>query len=97
LAEYGQLTDRQIAWLERQLDGSWRQTANQRVPNDEDGRVATKPRGSVGEIAPAAPQISDAAIRRRLWQQGKAAVDLERLEEVEAAVDELKRAIQLLR
>ena len=90
-AEYGRLTDRQLAWLERQLNGSWRRTAN---PNDSGGDF--KPR-SLGEIEPAAQQISDAAIRRRLRQQGRSAVDLDQLEEIEAVIDELKRAVQLLR
>jgi hypothetical protein len=91
-AEYGRLTDRQLAWLERQMNGSWRRTAN---PNDSGADV--KPRNSLDEIEPAAQQISGAAIRRRLRQQGKAVVDLAQLAEVEAAVDELKRIIQLLR
>jgi hypothetical protein len=32
-----------------------------------------------------------------LRQQGRSAVDLDQLEEIEAVIDELKRAVQLLR
>ena len=95
-AEYGSLTDRQRAWLEKQLDGSWRQAAEPCAAEDRGGGEGAKPRRSMGETEPGVQEVSDAAIRRRLRQQGKAAVELGRLAELEAAVDELKRAIQLL-
>jgi hypothetical protein len=98
-AIYGRLTDRQITWLERQLDGSWRRTEEPAVKDDADSGEPRRPNRRAMESSSRVPrgQMSDAAIRRRLRQQGKVPVDLERLEEIEAVMDELSRAIQLAR
>ena len=54
----GRLSDRQLAWLERQLDGSWKQ-------NDA--------------------------------EPGKIVVDPEKLDQLEKAIDDIKRAVIAMR
>ena len=98
-AVYGRLTDRQIAWLERQLDGSWRRNEAQDLGDDAKGAELRKPNRHTIESPPSARggSLSDTMMRRQLRQQREAAVDLDQLEEIEAVIDELKRAVQLLR
>ena len=53
-AEYGRLTERQIAWLERQLAGSWRRTATRPGGGHEASDVVAEPQRQIVRIPPTA-------------------------------------------
>ncbi len=102
------LSDRQIAWLEKQLDGTWRAAGLKSVPDttvveagaDNDGGGAAE-RGPDIIPFPAIDrnleQRIDAMISRKLEGPGKTVVDLRRLDELEEAIDGLKRAVRAMR
>lgn len=96
----GSLSDRQLGWVERQLDGSWRPSVRPAVEKDEAPSAIPEPKPDVEEIPPTGQgpgQLLDAMIQQRLAEQGKAIVDFNRLNKLEAVIDELKGAIQSLK
>ncbi len=82
------LSDRQIAWLENQLDGTWRAVGSKSVP-DATVTVDPVPKDEV--------ELLDAMISRKLERPGKTVVDLKRLDELEEAIDSLKQAVRAMR
>ncbi len=96
----GSLSDRQLGWVERQLDGSWRPSVRPSVETDEAPNAIPELKPDVDEIPSAVQgpgQLLDAMIRQRLVEQGKAIVDFNRLNKLEEVIDELKRTIQSLK
>ncbi len=59
------------------------------MPNREQVQVPPSPQGL--------DQLLDAIIRQKIAEQGKAVVDLERLTELEEAIEELRRVVKSLR
>ena len=103
------LSDRQIAWLEKQLDGTWRAVGSKSVPDatvtvdlgtDNDGGVAAKRVPAIIQLPTIDRDLErriDAMISRKLEEPGKAVVDLRRLDELEEAIDGLKQAVRAMR
>ncbi len=102
------LSDRQIAWLEKQLDGTWRAVGSKSVPDatvvdprtGNDGGAAAEPVPDIIQFPTMDRDLErriDAMISRKLEEPGKAVVDLRRLDELEEAIDGLKRAVRAMR
>lgn len=96
----GSLSDGQLAWLERQLDGSWRpKRVRPSLELVQSG--ATRERRGSSHSAVATSNAGggslDAMIREKLAEQGEVVVDLAQLDELDAAVDDLKQTIKALR
>ncbi len=83
-AESESLSDRQIAWLEQQLDGTWRAVGSQTVP---DATVTAVP------VPKDEAELLDAMIERRLAAQGKTPIDAERIDRLRKAVKDLNSAL----
>jgi len=92
------LSDRQVAWLENQLNGNWRPS----------GKIAVKDQGECKAISPqkrglvqisstsqGTEQLLDAMIHERLMEQGKVIVDIALLTELEELISEIKQAPNL--
>jgi len=103
------LSDRQIAWLEKQLNWNRRRGGSSPKPGvvvavdpgtDNDGGIAVDRVPDIIQF-PAIDrnleQRIDAMISRKLEGPGKAVVDLRRLDELEQAIEGLKRAVRALR
>ncbi len=89
------LTDRQVAWLEKQFNGSWRPSGKSTVKDYEECRViAPQKRGLVpiSSTSQGTEKLLDAMIHERLLEQGKAIVDLKLLTELEELISEIKQA-----
>ena len=99
-AETGQLSDGQLEWLERQLNGNWRQGSKRRSLEAVQGGT-TRERGGSSYSAEATSDPGDgsldALIREKLGARGEVVVDLTQLDELDAAVDDLKQTIKALR
>ena len=99
-AETGQLSDGQLEWLERQLNGNWRQ-ARKRHSLDvvQDGAKRKHVGGShdVQATSQARDGSLDALIRERLGAQGEVVVDLARLDELESTIEELRQSVKAIR
>ena len=65
------LSDRQIAWLEKQLDGTWRAVGSKSMP-DATVRADPVPKDEAA--------LLDAMIESRLTAQGKTLVDADRID-----------------
>ncbi len=103
------LSDRQIAWLEKQLDGTWRAVGAKSVSDatvtaepgtDNDGGVAAERGSDIIQFPTMDRDLErriDAMISRKLEGPGKTVVDLRRLDELEEAIDGLKRAVRAMR
>ncbi len=81
------LSDRQIAWLEKQLDGTWRAVGSKSVP---DATVMADP------VPKDEAELLDAIIERRLAAQGKTLIDAERIDRLRQAVSDLNDALGAL-
>ena len=95
----GNLSDRQIAWVERQLDGSWCRTEKQSTNGERSDFINGKEDDYFAQIPPTArgvEQLLDAMIRERLSEQGKTLVDLARLNELEQVVEDLRQLVKSL-
>ena len=79
-AESESLSDRQIAWLEKQLDGTWRAVGLKSVP---DATVTVDP-STIDEAA-----LLDALIEQRLTATGKTLVDAGQIYRLRKAVNDL--------
>ena len=89
------LTDRQVAWLEKQLNGSWRPSGKSAVKDYEECRVISpQERGLVpiSSTTQGTEQLLDAMIHERLMEQGKVIVDAKLLTELEELVGEIRQA-----
>ena len=89
------LTDRQVAWLESQLNGSWRSIDKSAVKDYEECRVVSPQKRGLVPIS-STPQdtekLLDAMIHERLMRQGKVIVDVTLLTELEELISEIKQA-----
>ncbi len=99
-AETGQLSDGQLEWLERQLNGNWRQASKQRPLEAVQGG-AMRERGGSSHSAVATSDAGDgsldALIRERLGMQGEVVVDIAQLDELEARIEELRQSVKAIR
>ena len=99
-AETGQLSDGQLDWLERQLNGNWRQASKRRSLEAVQGGT-TRERGCSSHSTEATGHAGDAPldalIRERLGAQGEVVVDIARLDVLDAAVGELREAVKAIR
>jgi len=89
------LTDRQIAWLEKQLNGSWRPSGKSAVRDYEECGVISeqKPdRVQISSSLQGTEQLLDAMIHERLMEQGKVIVDVKLLTELEELIGEITQA-----
>ena len=99
-AEAGQLSDGQLDWLERQLNGNWRQASKRRSLEAVQGGAKRKHVGGSHDVKGASQAIDgslDALIRERLGMQSEVVVDLAQLDELDAAVGELREAVKALK
>ena len=87
-AESESLSDRQIAWLEKQLDGTWRAIGSKSVP---DATVTADP------VPKDEAELLDAMIERRLAAQGKTLIDARQIDRLRQAVSDLNDALSGLR
>ncbi len=98
--ETGHLSDGQLEWLERQLNGNWRQAPKGPSLRVVRGGATRKPGGgshNVQATNSAGDMPIDALIREKLGAQSEVVVDLARLDELDAAVDDLKQAVKALK
>ncbi len=89
------LTDRQVAWLEKQLNGSWRPSGKSAVKDYEECRaISPQKRGLVpiSSTSQGTEKLLDAMIHERLMEQGKAIVDAKLLTELEELISEITQA-----
>ena len=89
------LTDRQVAWLENQVNGSWRPSGKSAIKDYEECRVISpQKRGLVpiSSTSQGTEQLLDAMIHERLLEQGKVIVDVTLLTELEELIGEIKQA-----
>ena len=94
----GSLSDRQIAWMVKQLDGSW--CRSERKPMNGSGpQIASRSHeGDFSQIpAQGVGQLFDVVVRQKLAEEGKALVDLARLNELERAIDGVRELLKSLR
>ncbi|HIE85135.1 MAG TPA: hypothetical protein EYQ00_15420, partial [Dehalococcoidia bacterium] len=87
-AESQSLSDRQIAWLESQLDGSWMQ----RTASSNDSGTTPEQESDIIQFPAMDRDMErriDAMISRKLTEPGKAIVDLKQLDQLEAAIDDI--------
>ncbi len=95
-AESQSLSDRQIAWLESQLDGSWMQ----RTASSNDSGTTPEQESDIIQFPAMDRDMErriDAMISRKLTEPGKAIVDLKQLDQLEAAIDDIMQAIRAMR
>lgn len=89
------LTDRQVAWVEKQMNGSWRPSGKSATKDYEECRVISAPKRGLVPIS-STPQgtekLLDAMIHERLMQQGKVIVDVNLLTELEELIGEMRQA-----
>ncbi len=90
------LTDRQVAWLEKQFNGSWRPSGKSSGREYEGCRVISPRRRNLVQI-PSTPQgtekLLDVMIHERLMEQGKVIVDVKLLTELEELIGEITQAL----
>ncbi len=94
-AAYGSLTDRQINWIEKQLDGSWQ--SKEKQPANSSGSHSPRPKPEFVVVSNEPPakdpdELVDAMIRQKLKDEGKAIVDLEQFNALVLAVEILRDA-----
>jgi hypothetical protein len=78
------LSDRQIAWLEKQLDGTWREVGSKSV---SDATVTADPEPNDEA------ELLDAMIESRLAAQGKTLIDAGQIDRLRQAVSDLNDAL----
>ena len=81
------LSERQIAWLEKQLDGTWRAVGAKSV---SDATVTAEP------VPKDEAELLDAMIERRLAAQGKTLIDAGQIDRLRQAVSDLNDALGAL-
>ncbi len=86
-AESESLSDRQIAWLEKQLNGTWRAVGSKSVP---DATVTAAP------VPKDEAELLDAIIERRLAAQGKTLIDAGQIDRLRKAINDLDAALGVL-
>ncbi len=63
-ADYHSLTDRQTAWLEKQLSGNWRPSVKPAVEKDEEGDAVPEQRPDFVQIPPMAKGLDQLSRER---------------------------------
>lgn len=94
---YGSLTDRQIGWLEKQLDGSWLSTEKQTTISGGNHSPKTKLEIVTTRNEPATDDhgdLLDAMIQQRLKGEGKVIIDVELLDALVAMVEKLRGVVR---
>ena len=94
------LSESQLSWLERQLDGSWRPKRVRPSLEVIHGGPAQKRDNGWDEVAVSGKEAEpslDAMIREKLSGQGEVVVDLRRLDELEAVIEELRQSVKAIR
>ncbi len=89
------LTDRQVAWVEKQLNGSWRPSGKSPIKdNEECETISPQKRGLVpiSSTSQGTEKLLDAMIHERLMEQGKVIVDVNLLTELEELIGEITQA-----
>ena len=89
------LTDGQIAWLEKQLNGSWRPSGRSPVREYGERRVDSSQKCDLVQISSSlqgTEKLLDAMIHERLMEQGKVIVDVKLLTELEELISEIRQA-----
>jgi len=89
------LTVRQISWLEKQLNGSWRPSGKSPLKEYGERRVISEKKPDMVQVpttAQGTEKLLDAMIHERLMEQGKVIVDLKLLTELEELVGEIRQA-----
>ncbi len=97
---YGSLTDRQIGWLEKQLDGSWQQKTELATKLIDDGSAPIEQEAGIIQFQALDRDFErrvEAMISRKLAEPGTTVVDLKQLDDLEEAIDGLKRAVIAMR
>ena len=89
------LTDRQVAWLEKQINGSWRPSGKSSGKEHEERCVISAQKRDLIQI-PSTTQgtekLLDAMIHERLMEQGKVIVDVNLLTELEELIGEITQS-----
>ncbi len=96
----GSLSPRQVGWLERQLDGSWRKTVNKTTERECDRKPQILTTSELPQVSPVGRQLGetvDAMVREKLCDLGKVVVEHRQLDKLEALAVELKRVIGSLK
>ncbi len=83
-AESESLSDRQIAWLEKQLNGTWRAAGSKSMP---DATV------TADQVPKDEAELLDAMIENRLAAQGKTLIDAGQIDRLLKAVKALNSAL----
>ncbi len=99
-AETGQLSDGQLEWLERQLNGNWRQASKRQSPDVVQGGTTRERGGGSHSAVPTSDAGNgslDAMIRQKLGARGEVVVDLKRLDELESTIEELRQSVKAIR
>jgi len=78
------LSDRQVAWLEKQLDGTWRAVGSKFEP---DATVTAT------QVPKDEAELLDTIIKNRLATQGKTLIDAGQIDRLKQAVSDLHDAI----
>ncbi len=94
-AAYGSLTDRQVAWLKKQLDGSWLSTEQKSakpIANQAGKSLADNGRAKIEPLMNDPDDLIDAIIQQKLAAQGKVIVDRDLLHALITAIDDLRLA-----
>ncbi len=79
------LSDRQIAWLEKQLAGTWRAVGSKPAP---DATVTADP------VPKDEAELLDTMIEQRLAAQGKALVDTGQIDRLRQAMSDLNDVLR---
>ena len=88
------LTDRQVAWLETQFNGSWRPSGRSAIKDYEECREISPEKRDlvpISSTSQSTEQLLDTMIHERLVEQGKAIVDAKLLTELEELVGEIRQ------
>jgi len=96
----GSLSPRQVAWLERQLDGSWRKIVNKTTETDPDRSPQVRTTSELSQALSVDRDLGetvDAMVREKLCDLGKVVVEHRQLDKLEALAVELKRVIGSLK
>ncbi len=78
------LSNRQLEWLEKQLNGTWRAAGSKSVP---DATV------TADQVPKDEAELLDAIIERRLAAQGKSLIDAGQIDRLRTAVNDLNAAL----
>lgn len=85
----GNLSDKQIAWLEKQLDDSWREPKIVVVPCPDDNQPVQQISNTLPKLE-GVEELIDAMVRDKLNGDGKVLIDLAQLNSLVRAIDNIR-------